>query len=944
MTPRPGTTGALCGAFLLSGAAALLFETLWFRLAGLALGNGVWASSAVLASFMAGLGLGNALAARWGGLVRRPLRFYAVLEAGVALLGLGLVVALPLVADGLAPLLAGLRSSPWLLGAARGLVAFGLMLLPATAMGASLPLLARALTQDDPRFGVALGRLYGWNTLGGVVGAVAGETAIIPHLGLLGTGVVAAGLNLVAAAVAAALDRRARPLPGGATSPLREGGGRVSRVFRLLAAAFLSGAILLGLEVVWLRFLQLFVFATELAFALMLGTILTGIGTGGLLAAAWLRREPGAARNLATLALLGGATTILAYAAFEPSRVPAFLSAGEAGRTAWLSLLLMLPTSVVSGALFTLLGAALREEVEEDAAAAGWLTLSNTVGAALGAPVAGLVLLPWIGVERSVFVLALAYALVAWALVPWSAGRRRPALAAALAFALFAALFPFGLMRGRFVKTVVGTQARDGSRLVAVREGQTETALLLQGDWGGEPLFQKLVTNAYSMTSSTFYGRRYMKLFAHWALAVRPEARTALLISYGLGNTAEALVLAPGLERIDVVDISRSVLGLSPLVARAGAKDPLRDPRVRVHVEDGRFHLLVGTGVYDIITAEPPPPRGAGIVNLYTLEYFRLVRKRLAPGGVATHWLPVNQLSVSDSRAIVRAFCLAFEDCSLWSGAGYDWMLAGTNGALRPSEEGFSRPWREAASGRDLRDLGVETPEQLGALFVADAATLDAWTAGAPPLVDDRPGRLRQKASPPSDLAVFRAFQDARACAERFRRSAQIGRLWPEGLRERTVAWFEWRGVFDRDFDTAGRPEALADLWAVLQGSSLRTLPLLQLDSEPRLTAIGRRRQAAGDRNPALAFHLGAAALADRDYAEAARLFEEAGEGGNGFHPSPLLRGVALGLAGRSGEALALVEATSAAGLPPHSVPWREWLLDRLREGGRPLREGGRTP
>jgi spermidine synthase len=927
-------TAALCGAFLLSGAAALLFEALWFRLAGLALGSSVWASSAVLAAFMAGLALGNAAAARWGGLVRRPLRAYALLEAGVALVGLGLVLGMPGVAEGLAPRLAGLRGVPALLNGVRGLVSFALMLLPATAMGASLPLLARALTRSDPRFGVALGRLYGWNTLGGVAGAVAGEAVLVPALGLVGTAVVAASLDLAAAAVAMALDRRAAPL----TAPPSASGrpGRRPRAARLLAAALAAGGVLLGLEVVWLRFLQLFVFGTQLAFALMLATILAGIGGGGLAVGAWIRRDPGAARFLPTLALLGGVATIAAYAAFDPVHVPVVLAGAEAGRTSWLSLRLMLPTSFLSGVLFTLLGAALREEVAGDAAAAGWLTLANTVGAALGAPLAGLALLPALGVEGSLFVLALAYAPVAWAARPREGGPRTAALAAALALALAAAFFPFGLMRGRFVRAVVDALGADGSRLVAVREGQTETALLLQRSWGGRPLYQKLVTNAYSMTSSTFYGRRYMKLFAHWALAVRPEARRALLISYGLGNTGEALVLAPGLERVDVVDTSRTILGLGPLVARDGAKDPLADPRVRVHVEDGRFHLLAGTALYDVVTAEPPPPRGAGVVNLYTLEYFRLVRKRLARGGVATHWLPVNQLSVADARAIVRAFCAAFEDCSLWSGAGYDWMLAGTNGALEaPSEEAFSRPWREEGRGRGLRELGVEAPEQLGALFVADGPALAAWAGEEEPLVDDRPGRLRHGAPPPRDLAAFRAFQDARACAERFGSSAFVARLWPEGLRSRTPSWFAWRGVFDRDFDEAGRPGALADLWAVLEGSSLRTLPLLQLDSEPRISAIAREGWARGDRHPALAFHLGAAALAERDYVEAARFFGEAGSDANPFHPSSLLRALALGLDGRVADALALVESASPAGLPPHAVPWRAWLLGKLRDAAR---------
>jgi len=297
----------------------------------------------------------------------------------------------------------------------------------------------------------------------------------------------------------------------------------------------------------------------------------------------------------------------------------------------------------------------------------------------------------------------------------------------------------------------------------------------------------------------------------------------------------------------------------------------------------------------------------------------------------------VNQLSVPESWGIVRAFCAVFEDCSLWSGAGYDWILVGTNGADRPAtEEGFARAWRDA--GGELRDLGVESPEELGALFIADAATLDSWTSGVPPLVDDRPGRLRPWAPPASERAVYRELQEASACAERFRASPLVRRLWPAALAEHTLPSFEWRGVFDRDYDDPTRPAALADLWAALERSRLRTLPLLLMDSEPRIATIARARHAEGERHPGLAYHLGAAALADRDLAAAARFFEEAGTASVGFHSPELLRVVALGLGGRGAEALALAESLPPASLPPHALPWRAWLIERLRSasgGGR---------
>ncbi len=155
------TVWILSAIFLVSGTAALLFETLWFRQAGLAFGNSVWASSLVLSSFMGGLALGNGLMIRLGPRVRSPVRLYALLEVLIAGSGVALVYGLPLLSGWLAPLLRPFLDSPWILNPLRLSVAFVLLLLPATAMGATLPLLVKAVRERDPSFGAALGRLYG---------------------------------------------------------------------------------------------------------------------------------------------------------------------------------------------------------------------------------------------------------------------------------------------------------------------------------------------------------------------------------------------------------------------------------------------------------------------------------------------------------------------------------------------------------------------------------------------------------------------------------------------------------------------------------------------------------------------------------------------------------------------------------------------------------------
>jgi hypothetical protein len=338
-------------------------------------------------------------------------------------------------------------------------------------------------------------------------------------------------------------------------------------------------------------------------------------------------------------------------------------------------------------------------------------------------------------------------------------------MVAALAlFALGSALYPFGLLRRHFVPLVVERFKSAEPQLLEMREGLTETVMYLRTSFRGQPLHHRLMTNGHSMSATTFRGRRYMKLYVYWALAVNPNARKALLISYGIGTTAKALTDARQLESIDVVDISRDILELGSL-AFPGTLPPLDDPRVRVHVEDGRFFLQTTDERFDLITAEPPPLRGAGITSLYSREYFQLVRDRLRDGGVATYWLPANQLWLSETKAIMRGFCDAFPDCSLWNGAGLQWMLAGTRGAHGPvPEEQFSAQWRDPVVAPELADLGFEAPESLGATFLADSVTLAEWTRGAPPLDDDHPGRILVR-YPPGENGdpIYRSWMDPRA-------------------------------------------------------------------------------------------------------------------------------------------------------------------------------------
>jgi hypothetical protein len=508
------------------------------------------------------------------------------------------------------------------------------------------------------------------------------------------------------------------------------------------------------------------------------------------------------------------------------------------------------------------------------------------------------------------------------------------------AFALFAvagALYPFGLMGSRFIPLVTARYNSADSKLLALHEGMTETVMYLESSFRDQPIHHRLMTNGHSMSATTFRGLRYMKLYAYWALAVNPGARKALLISYGIGSTAKALTDTRQLETIDVADISRDILKLGSL-AFPGTRPPLDDPRVRVHVEDGRFFLQTTDERFDLITAEPPPLRGAGINSLYSREYFQLVRDRLRDGGVVTYWLPVNQLWLSETKAIMRGFCDAFPDCSLWSGAGLQWMLAGTRGTRGPvSEEQFSAQWRDPIVGPELADLALETPESLGATFLADSVTLGEWTQGSPPLDDDHPGRILAR-YPPEENGdpIYRSWMEPRAIRERFESSTFIRDIWPAEMRRRTAEHFAPQAVFD-DLCVWRRLNPIQALHGVLTLSSLHTLPLLLMGTEPAVQRIAVPLYDAGSRDADLEFEIGARAMSERDYEGAAQHLALV-TGASGSLRARFLRTLALALQGKDVEAAECLNSVDLSGLAKVDLYLAQWLERFLQ--GRQRRSG----
>jgi spermidine synthase len=172
-----GSLFALSLCFVLSGFAALVYQTAWTRQFGLVFGTSELAVATVLAAYMGGLALGAWISERLLPRVTRPVLAYAILELGIAA---GAVVLVPALVAGSQALLAkffgGQPAPPS--SEQVGLTLFHLagafvaLAIPTTLMGATLPLLARHAVREREQIGRRIGLLYASNTLGAVAGAL----------------------------------------------------------------------------------------------------------------------------------------------------------------------------------------------------------------------------------------------------------------------------------------------------------------------------------------------------------------------------------------------------------------------------------------------------------------------------------------------------------------------------------------------------------------------------------------------------------------------------------------------------------------------------------------------------------------------------------------------------------------------------------------------------
>ncbi len=743
--------------FLLSGACGLVYQTLWLRQFALVLGNSLRSATVVIACFMGGLALGALLAGRLsrrGG--RGLLRTYALLEAGAALAALAVSLALPAL-EALVPALIGAEAPPLLSLLARLLLSCLLLLPPTILIGTTLPVLVRFLTDSLELAGRKVGALYGWNTLGAFLGSTLTGFWLIRLAGLRLSLLGAAGANLLVALAALALwlalprgtEDRARvmepeALPAEPLTPRRK---------LLLASSAITGMAGLACEVAWARFLSYILYNDIYAYYLMLAVVLLGIGLGSLAYARWLDCRRISLRLLGglqlTLALAVGAGYLLVSLHYRGEgsglwmkRVQELLAGLPEGEfQAMLAIKLvyalaaMLVPTLLLGMIFPLTCRLYFDSREQVGRHTGLLYAANTGGGILGIAACGFLLIPALGVQPALFLVAglnLGLGIVLLTAAEGRSGWRKPRAlllpATALAAFLVMALVPGNQVRRFTLKN------KGHLQLIYYREGLTGTVSVLKDRVNG---IKNLYINAIPEVHNSFAGMLTFKLMGHLPLLLHPgQPRQVLMVTYGAGIASGAVAVHP-IERLDIVELERAVVEGSRYFTSEN-RGVIDDPRVHLQLDDGRNYLAGTSRRYDAIISDATNPGSSDSWLLYTLEFYRLCRARLAPGGMMVQWLPWHTGNRDSYRTIIRTFQEVFPHTSLWFAKDYT-LLLGMDRPLRIDYPELARRLGDPALQADLAPWCLGSPLELVDCFLMGDQAVRRMVAGSRVSTDDLP-------------------------------------------------------------------------------------------------------------------------------------------------------------------------------------------------------------
>jgi spermidine synthase len=748
---------------------------------GLVFGATTVAISAVLAAFMGGLALGSVLAARSGARIKRPVRAYAFIEIAVGLYAL----AVPFLFRGIDRVYVQvwLHFHPGFYGFAfsRFVLATTVLLIPTALMGATLPVLVGALDRSSANRSSAVARLYTWNLLGAIAGAVAAGFLLLPQFGVRATIWIAAATNLAIGLVAFLLDSKSVESPNDVAEVEPD---RIEEINRPLPPAALtkfwlfcavtSGFVTISMQVVWSRVLAMIIGSSTYAFSIVLALFLVGLALGAYLVSA--RRNPDAwwlRRAVMVIEILTAVSLFLSLRITSATPELLISTGFRLGIDSWTGLLAL---QVAAAALLILAPATLMgmvmplvlmwagsgrqaDELDTDLAQSrvrlvGHSYALNTVGAIAGSVITAFVMIPGTSTRFTIFCVAALCLMVAGiAYEPRRATSDR-ALARSLAIGGMVILvlsmlaawprlnlnalssgaydsYVRVLARSRVAPETDQTDGAGNHQLLMYEEGRTAT-VSVRRDWGITSVAINGRTNASDADDMPT-----QVLVGQLGVLTAPRPGQAMMVGFATGVTAGSVLQSP-IESVNCVEIEPAAVASSRFFEHVNNR-PLSDPRLHVIIDDARTYLRVNPVTYDMIISEPSHPWVPGVANLFTREFFSLGRRRLKDDGVFVQWLQIYQLSTESLRSVLATFHETFPYVVVFrvqgAAKGKDLILIGSGAPVRLDQ--INERIKDPRTKADLDRVGIKSAEDVRAWFVCDQTQLGPAVAGSVINTDD---------------------------------------------------------------------------------------------------------------------------------------------------------------------------------------------------------------
>lgn len=764
MSRRGGAVSTVALGTLLfgSGLCALIYQAVWLRQFRLIFGASTLASAAVLAMFMAGLGIGALKLGRKVDQSRNPLAFYGLLEVGVAVSAAASPLLLWLVRTGYLAMGGSFALGPFFATIVRLLLTAIVLAVPTVLMGGTLPAVARALERnsDSGRAGVSL--LYAANALGAVAGVAISTFYLLEKFGNLKTLIAAALLNAFVGMAAIAYSNRLRR-PSGKdrrmgdeidaddTDPEQTAIAAVAPPRFVYAAAAVTGFAFFLMELVWYRLLTPLLGGTTYTFGLILAVALAGIGSGSWFWSA-IRRGRATVGGFAISCAVEAVLLAIPYALGDRLAFLALLSRslgtiGFGGYVlSWtgITAIVVFPAAFVAGLQFPLLISLLGEGRTDVGRHVGAAYLWNTAGAIAGSIAGGFGLLPLltaVGAWKAAIVLLCALVVASWFV---RGVRVTSIVAAALAIALLFAEGPTAFWRHSPIGAGRANLASPSrNQLLDLQRTRQRTTM-----WEAEGVESSVsiahsdgfafIVNGKSDGHSRFdAGTQVMGGLLPAML--HPNPKTGVVIGLGTGSTAGWMGAVPSMERVDVVEIEPSIRYMAELSAPVN-HDVLRNPKVHLVIGDGREFLLARGRTYDLISSEPSNPYRAGIANLFTTEFYRACLSRLNEGGIFAQFLQAYEVDAPTIATVYATITGVFPNVETWQTAGGDLLLVASREPVRHDWNAIARKLQPGVFRDGVRGAwGVTGVPGFYAHYVAGNDTARRLAANARRNTDDRP-------------------------------------------------------------------------------------------------------------------------------------------------------------------------------------------------------------